>query len=240
MQEQFETIVCGLPERRAWTWPRRFRRSPPAGGGQSPVTGPALASLQRQRRDREEARQASIMAAASASSFWQAWRWDARERPQLAADEFRKVYETHFGAPPAPSGDAGAGGSSDPASPPPLRADGAEMEAPFAEAEVAEAVAGLRKKRRKPVVGFLSLDALIPLVQFVMPALTAVFNVCARLCCLPPAWVTRCAPSRQRMLGPAGGVVRGAGGEGDGQRGAASRRRRRRTGSPSESGGMTA
>jgi len=61
-------------------------------------------------------------------------------------------------------------------------------------------VAGLRKKRRKPVVGFLSLDALIPFVQFVMPALTAVFNVCARLCCLPPAWVTRCAPSRHRML----------------------------------------
>ena len=144
--------------------------------------------LQRKQRRFKRAQAAALVQAAAAmgKEFWRRFKPKQQVEPSISKGQWFSHFSALLGEAPS-EGSSGAGNVHAPrAGLVYAAADGSELNQPFTAAEIVGVVSKLR--RGSATLGFLSVEALRAAAPLLAPVVAALFNACAQVGSLPPAW----------------------------------------------------
>ena len=141
--------------------------------------------LQRKQRRFNRMQAAALVEAAAAmgKDFWQRFKPKLPIEPSISKDQWFSHFSSLLGeAPSSGPGDV----HTPPAAQATRSADGSELNHPFTAADIVAGANMLRKG--SSTLGFLSVEGLRAAAALLAPAVAALFNACAQVGSLPPAW----------------------------------------------------
>lgn len=144
--------------------------------------------LQRRQRRVKRSQAAALVEAATAmgKDFWQRFKPKQPVEPSISKEQWFSHFSSLLGEAPRDSS-SGPGDAHAPCVAQATRsADGSELNQPFTAADIVGGASMLR--RGSSTLGFLSVEALRAAAAILAPAVAALFNACAQVGSLPPAW----------------------------------------------------
>ena len=144
--------------------------------------------LQRRHRRAKRLEAAALVEAATAmgKDFWRRFKPKQPIEPSISKEQWFAHFSSLLGEPPSD----GSSRPGDAQAPCPVQAtryaDGSELNQPFTAADIIAGASMLR--RGSSTLGFLSVEALRAAAPLLAPAVAALFNACAQVGSLPPAW----------------------------------------------------
>jgi hypothetical protein len=144
--------------------------------------------LQRRQRRFKRAQAAALVEAAVAmgKDFWRRFKPKQPVEPSISRGQWFSHFSALLGTAPNDGSPRPGDVHAPPAAQATRSADGSELNQPFTAADIVAGASMLRKG--SSTLGFLSVEALRAAAALLAPAVAALFNACAQVGSLPPAW----------------------------------------------------
>jgi hypothetical protein len=144
--------------------------------------------LQRRQRRFKRSQAAALVEAATTmgKAFWRRFKPKQPVEPSISNDQWYSHFSALLGEAPSDGTPSPGDVQAQPAAQATRSADGSELNQPFAAADIVAGASMLR--RGSSTLGFLSVEALRAAAALLAPAVAALFNACAQVGSLPPAW----------------------------------------------------